>query len=335
MQRIPILDGWRALSILLVLAGHLLPLGPHRWALNGAAAASGMALFFTLSGFLITQFLWHRPDVTPFLIRRLFRIVPLAWAAMLALALVTRAASVDLAANLAFVANLPPTHLLAGGDHLWSLCVEVQFYLGVALLVALGGRRALLLLPLLCLAVTATRVVQHAPISIFTWQRIDEILAGATLALVHAHAPRWTERLPALLPLLLLPLVVAAAHEASGALQYARPYLAAAAVGCSIYAAPAWMRRLFGSAPARYVAEVSYAVYVFHVMFAATWLGSGGTVIRYAKRPLLFAAVFAAAHLSTFRFERPMIERGKRLERWLVAQRARSQAVGRPPSSLR
>ncbi len=40
MQRIPILDGWRALSILLVLAGHLLPLGPHRWGLNGAVAAS-------------------------------------------------------------------------------------------------------------------------------------------------------------------------------------------------------------------------------------------------------------------------------------------------------
>jgi peptidoglycan/LPS O-acetylase OafA/YrhL len=325
MQRIPILDGWRALSILLVLAGHLLPLGPHRWGLNGAIAASGMALFFTLSGFLITQFLLHRPDVVPFLIRRLFRIVPLGWGAMIVLALASRVGAESFGANLLFVANLPPTALLPGGEHLWSLCVEVQFYVGVALLVALGGRRALWLLPVLCVAVTLTRMVQQAPISIFTWQRVDEILAGATLALLHARAPRWTASLPRVLPLLLLPLLLASGHEGTGALMYLRPYLAAATVGTSIYAAPAWLRAAFGSAPARYVAEVSYAVYVFHAMFAASWLGSGDTLVRYAKRPLLFAATFAAAHVSTFRFERPMIELGKRVERrWLSARAART-----------
>ena len=33
-----------------------------------------------------------------------------------------------LAQNLAFVANLPPAKLMVGGEHLWSLCLEVQFY---------------------------------------------------------------------------------------------------------------------------------------------------------------------------------------------------------------
>src|SRR5262245_33415169 len=55
--RIPILDGWRAMSILLVLGSHLLPLGPKVLELNFTAGAAGMALFFTLSGFLIVQFL--------------------------------------------------------------------------------------------------------------------------------------------------------------------------------------------------------------------------------------------------------------------------------------
>ena len=142
---------------------------------------------------------------------------------------------------------------------------------------------------------------------------------------MHARAPHGTAALPRVLPLLLLPLLLASGHEASGALMYLRPYLAAATVGSSIYAAPGWLRASFGSAPARYVAEVSYAVYVFHAMFAATWLGSGDTPVRYAKRPLLFAATFAAAHLSTFRFERPMIELGKRVERrWLSARAART-----------
>src|SRR5256885_9231134 len=56
-QRIPVLDGWRACSILLVLGAHLVPLGPHWMALNDTAGAMGMALFFTLSGYLITSFL--------------------------------------------------------------------------------------------------------------------------------------------------------------------------------------------------------------------------------------------------------------------------------------
>ncbi len=324
MQRIPILDGWRALSILLVLAGHLLPIGPHRWGMNAAVAGTGMALFFTLSGFLITQFMLHRPDVRAFLIRRLFRIVPLAWLAMLILAAATRASPQTVTANLLFVANLMPMRLLHGGEHLWSLCVEVQFYAAVALIVAVAGAGGLRTLPVLCVAVTIGRVADGALMSNYTWQRIDEILAGATLALLHAQliARPVRRNMPVWLPLVLLALTVAAANEATGALNYLRPYLAAAAIGTSIVAAPARMRALFSSRPARYIAEISFALYVFHGMLAATWLGSGDTLVRYAKRPLLFAVTFAAAHLSTFRFEHPMIALGKRIE-----QRRRPTAV--------
>jgi peptidoglycan/LPS O-acetylase OafA/YrhL len=74
------LDGWRGISILCVLAAHLLPLGPKAWQLNATAGPMGMALFFTLSGFLITHFLLNHAGVLDFLIRRFFRIVPLALA---------------------------------------------------------------------------------------------------------------------------------------------------------------------------------------------------------------------------------------------------------------
>jgi len=60
MPRFPALDGWRAISILLVLAGHLFPLGPKAYLINESIAALGMAIFFTLSGFLITTTLLHR-----------------------------------------------------------------------------------------------------------------------------------------------------------------------------------------------------------------------------------------------------------------------------------
>ncbi len=62
----------------------------------------------------------------------------------------------------------------------------MQFYVGVALLVLLAKGRGLYVLPLLCVAVTAIRVVNGAHISIVTWFRVDEILAGATLALAYA-----------------------------------------------------------------------------------------------------------------------------------------------------
>lgn len=318
-RRIDILDGWRALSILLVLAGHWFPIGPKSWELNGVAAATGMVLFFNLSGFLITRLLLSDMRVRNFLIRRIFRIVPLAYVAMFALYIWNGLDDRNLLANLLFFANLPPQHLFAGGEHLWSLCVEMQFYVGIAFLVTLGGRRALFALPVIAIAITALRVVQGATISIVTWQRVDEILAGAIVALIfhNKHAGRFFEKFPPATTLLILPLVFASAHPATGALNYLRPYLAACAIGISLYSAPQAMVALFRSKPAVYVAQTSYAIYVVHGMLGATWLGSGEKIVKYAKRPLLVLATFAIAHLSTFKYEALMIQLGKRLAgRW-------------------
>jgi peptidoglycan/LPS O-acetylase OafA/YrhL len=314
--RLPVLDGWRALSILLVLAGHWLPLNAVIPNSNAPTAATGMAIFFTLSGFLITVFLWRRPDIRPFLIRRLLRIVPLAWAAMLILYLLDPARpTAALLANLLFFSNLPPAQLLPGGEHLWSLCVEMQFYLGVALLVAVLGRRGLLLLPVLALLVTAARIVAGEKISIVTWHRVDEILAGATIALLYLGA--FGQRLPALFARMNFWVVLAVAaiccYFYESPLSYARPYAVAALVGITLWHVPAWIGALLRSRPAAYVAEVSYAVYVVHGILGHSWLGTGDLLEKYAKRPLLIAATFAIAHLSTFFFEKRFITLAKRL----------------------
>src|SRR5664280_494896 len=79
-DREPVLDGLRAISILLVLSGHLLPIGPKFLELNETAATMGMSLFFALSGFLIATLLLHNPDVVEFAAKRLGRILPLAYA---------------------------------------------------------------------------------------------------------------------------------------------------------------------------------------------------------------------------------------------------------------
>ena len=316
------LDGWRGISILCVLAAHLLPLGPKAWRLNEMVAPVGMALFFTLSGFLITRYLLERHSVIDFLIRRFFRIVPLAWVAMVIVLAMAAAPGSAYLPHFLFYANLPPQSLTEVGSHLWSLCVEVQFYVGIALVVSLLGRRGLYLLPIVCVAVTLHRVSAQAHIDIVTWRRVDEILAGGILAM--AHMKQFGERPRQLLRWLnsyvFLVLLAVASHPASGFMNYLRPYFAALLVGSTLLNPPLRLESLLGSRVLRYIATVSFALYVIHHPLVFTWLGSGDTFARYLKRPLLFAATFGLAHVSTFYFEQRCIGFGKGLSAKLVGR---------------
>ena len=317
LRHIDLLDGWRSLSITLVMAGHLLPLGPSRYDVNETVATTGMVLFFTLSGFLITRFLIEDGDLRRFLIRRIFRILPLAWLGI-TLALLVAGGTLDrYIANLLFLANIPPFFLLPAGGHFWSLCLEVQFYLSVALLVAFGGKRALLLLPVLAIVVTALRVEAGVYVNIVSWYRIDEILAGATLALIYeGRLGEWSRRWLAKINFFyFLPLLFLSASPWSGPLNYARPYISAILIGASIFNAPEWVSRLSRQQAVKYVAQISYGLYVFHGIFSASWLGTGEKLVKYAKRPLLLAMTFACSHFSTFYYERYWIGLAKRLTR--------------------
>jgi peptidoglycan/LPS O-acetylase OafA/YrhL len=319
-ERLRVLDGWRAASILLVLGCHLLPLGPRTLQLNDAAASMGMALFFVLSGFLITRFLLTEPHVLDFLIRRLCRILPIAWLGLVIGLGFTHASSTEWWRNMTFTANLPPAQLKPAVSHYWSLCIEVQFYLGVAAIYFLSGRRGLFLLPALALAVTAHRIAAGTPVDIVTWGRVDEILAGATLALLlHGPVAQKFEWLAARVsPWFLLVLLGAASHPAFEAMNYARPYLAAMLVGTTIVRQQYSGRGLLLSPPMTYVATISYALYIIHQLLLFTWLGTGeGKFEIYVKRLPLFVVLFGLAHLSTFYFEKPFIEFGKRASKRL------------------
>lgn len=323
-SRLNVLDGWRGVSILLVLAAHLLPLGPKPWQLNAAAGTLGMVLFFTLSGFLITKFLLSNDSVVDFLIRRFFRIVPLAWAYM-AIALIGMESKADFAlANILFYANWPPMWLDKTNGHLWSLCLEVQFYVGIALLVVALRRHWVYVIPLLCFGVTAYRLWNGAHIAINTYYRADEILAGSLLALIHARPAgarpqKILERLPQW-PLLVL--LALSCHPASGPLNYLRPYLAAAFVGATMFKPATRIASALENRLLFYFASISYALYVVHPLLADTWLGNGEGIEKYLKRPLLFAAVLLTAHISTFYYERRWIDFGRMLSRkWNVRLR--------------
>jgi peptidoglycan/LPS O-acetylase OafA/YrhL len=303
--RISVLDGLRAISILLVLGAHLLPLGPKSLQLNVAAGAMGMSLFFALSGFLITETLLRNPDVLAFLAKRLARILPLAYlftgVAFVFFGLGWQATVLHALFVVNYLDAFMVKHLT---DHLWSLCVEMHFYAAIALAVLLGGRRAVWLVWPACLAVTLLRVSTGTYISIETHLRVDEILAGACVATLVHHRFRFAGARWLLAPAVLL--WAAASHQGAGALQYLRPYSTALLLFAALDLGAHRPANLLTTRPLRYVATISYALYVIHPATAFGWMNTGGPIERYLlKRPLTFALTFALAHLSTFYWEKP------------------------------
>jgi peptidoglycan/LPS O-acetylase OafA/YrhL len=318
-----VLDGWRGLSILFVLSAHLLPLGPKHWQLNSTFGPMGMALFFTLSGFLITNFLIQRGNVADFMLRRLVRIVPLAWLYMAVALVWINAPTVVWVKHLLFYANLPPIKLTDITAHLWSLCVEMQFYFSIALLFLLFRKKGLLLIPVICIGVTLFRAYNGIHINIVTYYRIDEILVGCILALAfNNYLGRRLNRLIEIQNIyFLLLLFVVSCHPEGGFMNYFRPYLAALLVGCTLFNGQSFTARVLSTQPILvYIAAISYSLYVIHPLLGHTWLGSGEGWDKYAKRPLLFGLLFALSHLSTYYYEKKCIMFGKRISaKWFTA----------------
>src|SRR5580698_123691 len=90
-NRIPSLDGLRAMSILFVIVGHLW----GRTAASAMLAGLGVHVFFVLSGYLITKLLqqererYGRINLVAFYRRRCFRIFPAAFTYILIVALLS------------------------------------------------------------------------------------------------------------------------------------------------------------------------------------------------------------------------------------------------------
>jgi peptidoglycan/LPS O-acetylase OafA/YrhL len=317
MNRLQVLDGWRGISILLVLAGHLFPLGYEQFQFNGPIAATGMAIFFILSGFLIAKVLLKDQNIQNFLVRRFMRIVPLAWLVLTITFLLTEASPHEIISTLFFYSNWEPMGLIASTGHFWSLCVEVQFYIAIAALVYFLKKKAFYVLPVLCIAVTFYRYFNDVPIAINTYYRVDEILAGCMLALIHNYGSTKVKDLIGKLPTILLILIlVASAHPSTDALNYFRPYLALLLIGSTVFNnRDNWIVKILKSKILFYIASTSYAVYIIHGGLRYTWLAEGDVAEKYLKRPLFLLVTFVLAHLSTKYYEDYWIKLGKKLSK--------------------
>ena len=159
-DRIPSLDGLRAVSILLVISGHTsfaleAHTGLHSLPLKAFEGLSGLGVdtFFVISGFLITNLLLQqisregRIDLVRFYLRRTMRLLPPYYVLIAIVALGYYAGLIKvenwhsvLVHALSYTTNYNP-QLLWDLGHSWSLSVEEQFYLiWPAVLLLLGLR---------------------------------------------------------------------------------------------------------------------------------------------------------------------------------------------------
>lgn len=195
-QKIPELDGLRALAVLPVIAFHFSYL---KMVVGGYL---GVDLFFVLSGFLITSLLLAEQQQTGgvslrnFYARRALRILPpLAACALLALAIVPSTTLEGALAAFFFAANMVDSRVLGGLLHTWSIAVEEHFYFAWPLLfLALGGRRmrflawTILLVLAIRIAVLSMKMDVYTP----TYTRIDSLAVGCCAALWLARGkPAW------------------------------------------------------------------------------------------------------------------------------------------------
>lgn len=135
-RRIPSLDGLRAISIAMVVLGHMARWGHISPVVPQYAGSLGVRIFFVLSGYLITGLLLQEYDRTAtvslrnFYIRRAFRIFPAAFAFFIFVGILywRQISWYHMAAAFLYVANMDDTRPWIFG-HLWSLGIEEQFYL--------------------------------------------------------------------------------------------------------------------------------------------------------------------------------------------------------------
>lgn len=349
-ERIPTLDGWRAVAILAVFFAHL------RWPVSLQRDYTelgnwGVELFFALSGFLITSRLLEEFDQlgcvrwTDFYIRRAFRILPPAFGLLAVLA------------TLGLVLHLIPvtaSQILAGAlfyrnywtepgwytAHFWSLAVEEQFYLlWPAVLSIVGLARGARAAVTLALAAGVWRaldmhfgwVSHYQPLLADDPHRTDycigQLFWGCGLAylwrsrrirrniagLVRSY---WVAPLVAA-QIVLLTLRPPGYRAAVEPLMAVLPLITAADTRGG-------MSRLLETAPLKWIGHLSYSLYLWQQLFlqSAIPVRALGAV---AGAVVDFVLPFFPATVSYYLLERPFIAIGRRLEH-------RLQTRGRIPS---
>jgi peptidoglycan/LPS O-acetylase OafA/YrhL len=191
-QRVPCLDGLRAISIIMVLFAHMA--GTRNFDLSEPLSQFvknlgnlGVRVFFVISGYLITSMLLAEYEkngcisLKKFYFNRTFRIFPAMYVFVLFIVVANYFGVVTLYDNdilfaASYTMNYHDKHAWEMG-HLWSLAVEEQFYLLWPLMFVLFGKRGAFFAAIACLFIS--------PIArVITWKFFSDTGNGHTFETV-------------------------------------------------------------------------------------------------------------------------------------------------------
>jgi peptidoglycan/LPS O-acetylase OafA/YrhL len=310
VKRIPSLDGLRAISIVFVVLSHMFKSG-HAPRIFYYFAATGVSIFFVISGYLIASILLREReqteaiDLREFYIRRAYRIFPAALVFM-AVAIVVfwpQFRWYHIAAGLLYMANYDLTRPWVFG-HLWSLSIEEQFYFRwPGVLKRWYRHRVAIVVAVLLVAPLWKAVMLYFKVGWGAWAfpaLADNLAIGCLLAV---FAPR----LPKVKPFWALAMIVAAmsmpffpAENAARTLVLLivlKPifYVSIAGVLLHVVQTP---YRLLNWGPVVWLGQISYSLYLRQEPFCAD---------RHMRSGYLVFAAIACACLSYYLIERPML----------------------------
>jgi peptidoglycan/LPS O-acetylase OafA/YrhL len=352
-ERIDSLDGWRTVSVALVIFSHVLmqssvnisdrantALGKIFVPLIQALGYVGVDIFFVISGFVICRgFLKEvgalgRISLRAFYVRRLFRIVPplmfyVFAIYVLALFHVVDESSYSIVRALTFTCDFPESACGGRlGGHTWSLSAEEQFYLVIPVLFAVFAvyRGAALtaiacLLPLIVLLLN----YQGETIAAGFLRNFSAIGFGVACALnegplrkVVSAAPEWLFYV-ALVAILVLARLLNTRDwpVADLGLAVVITYVLLASMNKGSCA-----NRCLGAAPMRAIGKASYGLYLWQQLATNPFPGAGigFYCVSLALCLLLVLAVF---HW----LEKPLIKLGASISTRLQTAGASSTAT--------
>lgn len=327
IQRIPSLDGLRAISITLVLVSHWVTGNRVSPQLVESYGKLGVHVFFVLSGYLITNLLLREYERTAtinlrnFYIRRAYRIFP---AALVFMAIVIflfwpQMRWYHVAAALLYVANMDGSRPWIFG-HLWSLSIEEQFYLLWPFAIKKWYRHRTVILLCVCLAAPVFRAALYAfkvrsdlllgslPI------RADQLAIGCLLAIFMPRLPKisgYTALAMVFLVILIPGFPASSSARTLFMLFVLRPILHVSIAGCVMHVIQVPYRAL-NWGPIAWLGKISYSVYLWQELFCP----SSSLHLGYAGLP----ATIVCASLSYYLIEQPMLR--------LRETRARKSAHG-------
>lgn len=280
--------------------------------LAGHLGGLGVALFFAISGYLITTLLLEDQNLRGFYVRRAFRILPPAYLYLIVVAIAEPLRRGELASAAFFYSNYWADRSWYTA-HFWSLSMEEHFYLlWPVLLVCLGVRRALIAASVL-IAITAlwrpwslAHIQLPYPALQRTDMRLDAFLFAGILAillrgpyrvqLLHVLTAAWFRILSSLTVLAAWTWALAGSAPATGTL------IESALLPAILLSLVHWpgsaVFRFLESAPLRWMGRISYGLYLWQQLFLAPSAEAFLTRV---------ALTFAAATASYYLMERPLL----------------------------